>query len=120
MINIREYEETDAEPVMSLIRQLQAHEVALFDRMKPVADMAHWYIDLLKKQCAKDEGIILIAEEDDKALGYATILTNVIEDGSADEVDRRHRRRFVGQCGGHSARAGGTRGHGPGTRGRGA
>jgi GNAT superfamily N-acetyltransferase len=86
MIEIREYRETDAEQVMSLIRELQAHEVALFDRMKPVADMAHWYIDLLKKQCAKDEGIILIAEEDDRALGYATILTNVIEDGSADEI----------------------------------
>ena len=90
MINIREYEETDAEPVMSLIRQLQAHEVAIYDRMKPVADMGLWYIDLLKKQCAKDDGVILIAEENGLALGYATILTNVIEDGSADEVAYRY------------------------------
>ena len=86
MIDIREYRESDAEAMLSLIRQLQAHEVALYDRMKPVADMGTWYIDLLKKQCAKDEGVILIAEEDDKALGYATILTNVVEDGSDDEV----------------------------------
>ena len=40
----------------------------------------------MKKQCAKDDGVILIAEESGTALGYATILTNVIEDGSADEV----------------------------------
>lgn len=86
MIEIREFRETDAERVLSLIRELQAHEVALYDRMKPVADMGHWYIDLLKKQCAKDEGVILIAEEAGKALGYATILANVIEDGSDDEV----------------------------------
>jgi ribosomal protein S18 acetylase RimI-like enzyme len=86
MIEIREYRETDAEAMLPLIRQLQAHEVALYDRMKPVADMGPWYIDLLKKQCAKDDGVILIAEEDGTALGYATILTNVIEDGSADEV----------------------------------
>jgi GNAT superfamily N-acetyltransferase len=86
MIEIREYRETDAEAMLPLVRQLQAHEVALYDRMKPVADMGPWYIDLLKKQCAKDDGVILIAEEDGTALGYATILTNVVEDGEADEV----------------------------------
>jgi len=86
MIEIREYRETDAERMLSLIRELQAHEAALYERMKPVADMGHWYIDLLKKQCAKDDGTILIAEENGTALGYATILTNVIEDGTADEV----------------------------------
>ncbi|WP_119391092.1 GNAT family N-acetyltransferase [Taklimakanibacter lacteus] len=86
MIEIREYRETDAEAMLALIRQLQAHEVALYDRMKPAADMGSWYIDLLKKQCAEDDGVILIAAEDGNALGYATILTNVIEDGAGDEV----------------------------------
>jgi ribosomal protein S18 acetylase RimI-like enzyme len=86
MIEIREYRETDAPRMISLIRELQAHEVALYERMKPVADMGHWYIDLLKKRCAKDSGTILIAEENGTALGYATILTNVIEDGKADEL----------------------------------
>lgn len=86
MIENREYKETDAERLIALIRELQAHEVALYDRMKPAAEMGHWYIDLLKKQCAEDDGVILIAEENGETLGYATILTNVIEDGSADEV----------------------------------
>ena len=86
MIKIREYRETDAEAMLPLIRQLQAHEVALYDRMKPVDQMGSWYIDLLKKQCAKDDGTILIAEENGRVLGYATILTHVVEDGEADEV----------------------------------
>ncbi len=86
MIEIREYREADAEPMLALIRQLQAHEVALYDRMKPVAQMGQWYIDLLKKYCAEHDGVILIAAEDGRAQGYATILTNVIEDGSGDEV----------------------------------
>lgn len=86
MIDIREYRETDAEAMVALIRELQANEVVLYDRMKPVDHMGHWYIDLLKKQCAEDDGVILIAEEDGKALGYATILTNMIEDGAGDEV----------------------------------
>jgi len=86
MIDIREYRKTDAQRMIALIRELQAHEVALFDRMKPVADMGRWYIDLLEKQCADEDGTILIAEEGATALGYATILTNVVEDGSGDEV----------------------------------
>ena len=72
MIAIREYRETDCERMLSLIRELQAHEVALYDRMKPTADMGHWYIDLLRKQCAEDDGVILIAEEDGKTLAYRT------------------------------------------------
>jgi GNAT superfamily N-acetyltransferase len=86
MVEIREYRETDAERLIALIRELQAHEVALYDRMKPAVDMDHWYIDLLKKQCAEENGVILIAEENGLVLGYATVLTNVIEDGSGDEV----------------------------------
>jgi GNAT superfamily N-acetyltransferase len=86
MIKIREYGEADAPAVVALIRELQASEVALYDRMKPAADMGQWYIDLLKMQCAEDDGVILIAEEDGAALGYAIVLTNVVEDGSGDEV----------------------------------
>jgi ribosomal protein S18 acetylase RimI-like enzyme len=54
--------------------------------MKPAADMGHWYIDLLAKQCTDEDGAILIAEQDGNALGYATILTNAVEDGSAEEI----------------------------------
>jgi len=109
MIEIREYRETDADGMLSLIRELQAHEVALYERMKPVADMGHWYIDLLKKHCAKDDGTILIAEENGTVLAYATILTNIVEDGAADEVaysyahvgdlvvSERARRRGIGK-----------------------
>jgi hypothetical protein len=68
MIAIREYRETDCERMLSLIRELHAREVALYDRMKPTADMGQRYIDLLRKQCAEDDGVILIAEEDGKAL----------------------------------------------------
>ena len=86
MVQIREYQESDASAMIALICELQAGEVELFDRMKPVADMGPWYIDLLKKKCAEDEGIILIAEEDGRALGYAVVLTRSVEDGSGDEV----------------------------------
>lgn len=86
MVEIREYCESDQGRLLALIRELQAHEVVLYDRMKPEAEMGVWYIDLLKKKCAEDEGIILIAEENGLALGYAVILTRAVEDGTGDEV----------------------------------
>lgn len=86
MIEIREYRENDEASLVALIRELQASEVVLYDRMKPEAQMGVWYIDLLKKKCAEDEGVILIAEEDGAALGYAVILTRSVEHGTGDEV----------------------------------
>lgn len=86
MVEIREYRESDAAQMIALIRELQAGEVVLYERMKPAADMGQWYIDLLKKKCAEDEGVILIAEENGAALGYAVILTRSVEDGTGDEI----------------------------------
>lgn len=86
MVEIREYRESDAPQMIALIRELQAGEVVLYERMKPAADMGQWYIDLLQKKCAEDEGVILIAEADGAALGYAVILTRSVEDGTSDEV----------------------------------
>jgi ribosomal protein S18 acetylase RimI-like enzyme len=86
MVHIREFHESDTPALIALIRELQASEVVLYDRMKPAADIGQWYVDLLKKHCLKDEGVILIAEEDGKTVGYAVVLTRSVEDGAGDEV----------------------------------
>jgi len=86
MVHVRQYQSSDASALIMLIRELQVSEVALYERMKPAADMGEWYIELLKKQCAEDDGTILIAEEDGKVLGYAVVLTRSVEDGKGDEV----------------------------------
>ena len=86
MLHIREFQEYDSPALIALIRELQESEVGLYDRMKPSADMGEWYVDLLRKQCVEDEGVILIAEEDGAALGYAVVLTRSVEDGAGDEV----------------------------------
>ena len=94
MPTIRPYREGDLSALITLIRELQAHEAALYDRMKPPEEMGLWYVDLLKKQCAEEDGTVLIAEADGVVVGYATILTNVIEDGTGDEV--RYTYAYVG------------------------
>lgn len=86
MTIVREFAESDREALLTVVRELQSYEGAMFDRMKPPEDVGNWYIDVLKKQCDEDDGHILVAERDGAIIGYATIMTNVREDGSYDEV----------------------------------
>jgi ribosomal protein S18 acetylase RimI-like enzyme len=86
MIRIRAYRDADRDALLSLIRELQAAEAALYDRMKPAADMGGWYIDLLELQCHEEDGTILVAENHGRVIGYATIRTRVVETGHEDEV----------------------------------
>jgi ribosomal protein S18 acetylase RimI-like enzyme len=86
MPTIRPYEERDLPALLELVRELQASEAAIYDRMKPAHQMDVWYVDLLKKQCVEEDGTMLVAEENGAVVGYATILTNVVEDGTGDEV----------------------------------
>jgi GNAT superfamily N-acetyltransferase len=86
MTTVRPYDRRDLAAVVRLVRELQAHEAALFDRMKPAENMGIWYVDLLEKWNREEDGTLLVAEENGEVVGYATILTNVVEDGTGDEV----------------------------------
>jgi ribosomal protein S18 acetylase RimI-like enzyme len=84
-IAIRPYEPQDEAALLDLVRQLQAHEGAVFDRMKPPEAIGVWYIEDLQQQCAESAGTILVAETGGAVVAYATILTKVADD-STDEV----------------------------------
>jgi ribosomal protein S18 acetylase RimI-like enzyme len=86
MIRIRAYRDSDRDALLSLIRELQAAEAALYDRMKPAGDMGDWYIELLQSQCREEDGAILVAENETDVIGYATIRSRVVEAGAEDEV----------------------------------
>jgi GNAT superfamily N-acetyltransferase len=49
-------------------------------------DIGPWYLAEHKKWCAKNEGVILVAERAKALLGYATILTKCEADGASDEI----------------------------------
>ena len=68
------------------MRELQAHESAIFDRMKPVDAIGPWYIDKLKTDVAKYAGTFLVADGGNALLGYATLLTEVTSADQPDEV----------------------------------
>jgi ribosomal protein S18 acetylase RimI-like enzyme len=86
MIDIRPYRADDSGPLLDLVRQLQGFEAQIYELMKPASDIGTWYLDLLERQCREQAGTILVACSGDNRVGYATILTHVVEDGSGDEV----------------------------------
>ena len=68
------------------MRELQTAELPFKEYLKPAADMGAWYIDLLKIQCAKLEGVILLAEDKNACLGMAVLFTRAEEKGEEEEM----------------------------------
>ena len=83
---IREYRDSDEAQVVELARELQAYEAPMYRWGKPPEDIGPWYLEDAKKWCAKNEGVILVAECAETLLGYATILTKCESDGTGDEI----------------------------------
>ena len=88
MVTIREYREEDEAQLIALVRELQAHEVVLYERMKPVEEIGAWYVREVEKLCAENAGKILVADAGEGALvGYASILTDCSSEDDYDEIE---------------------------------
>lgn len=83
---IREYLDSDEAQVVALARELQAHESAIYDRMKPVDEIGPWYVGRVKTDVAKHNGTFLVADEGKQLLGYASLLTEVTSVDDPDEI----------------------------------
>lgn len=82
-LEIREYNDRDEAHLVRLVRELQAHEIAYYDRMIPPEEIAGWYIDDMRKDCREYAGLIRIAWLADLPVGYCAIMTRVLN----EEVD---------------------------------
>lgn len=109
-VNIRLFDpqcQQDRDAVMLLVRELQSHELALFDRMKPPDQIeGESYIQHLCDECEAKEGCILLAEKvhseprreepsreninreatQSAIVGYAVVLTRVTNNDRIEEV----------------------------------
>jgi len=86
-VAIRDYEPQDRPALIALVRELQAAEAAVYDRMKPPDAIGDWYLDGLLDACRRRRGRILVATEGGAPVGYAVILTEVPSEAELDEVD---------------------------------
>lgn len=89
-LSIRDARPEDDAALIELIRALQRHEGAIFDRMRPAEAIGEWYLEHMRKECAESAGRIFIAERDGAAIGYATVLTGLSSKDEADEIEYRY------------------------------
>jgi ribosomal protein S18 acetylase RimI-like enzyme len=88
MVTIRDYRKADEPQVLALVHELQAHEIALYERMKRPDEIGPWYMCEVEKLCAKHAGKIRVAQTEDGAIiGYASILTDCSSREDYDEVE---------------------------------
>lgn len=83
---IRDYAPADRPALISLVRELQAAEAAVYDRMKPPQAIGDAYVDGLIAACRRRRGRILVATENGAPVGYAVVLTDVPSEAELDEV----------------------------------
>ncbi|MFG1347894.1 GNAT family N-acetyltransferase [Xanthobacter autotrophicus DSM 431] len=83
---IRDYRDSDLQQVLEVVRELQAYEGELYDRMMPIEDIGGWYVETLLRRCREERGSLLVSIRDGKLIGYATIFTKVEQTGEIDEV----------------------------------
>jgi GNAT superfamily N-acetyltransferase len=93
-ITIREYRDGDAEAVIAIAKELQAHELTIHDRLKPVDDIGVEYLKALQVEVNTRSGQFLVAEHQGTVAGYCTLLTNC--DSAEDKTEILYRYSHVG------------------------
>lgn len=85
-VTIRDFAERDTAGVVTLAKELQAHEITRFDRMKPVEDIGEAYVAAIRAGVKEHQGRFLVAESDGTLVGYATLQTMCDSSEDSDEV----------------------------------
>jgi ribosomal protein S18 acetylase RimI-like enzyme len=85
-LEITPYDTMDESEVVGLVRELQAHEAKLFDRMMPPNEMGSWYILRLLQKVGETGGTFLVARLEGRIVGYATLLARQTTETVLDEV----------------------------------
>lgn len=95
-ITVRETRDGDDQHILAIARDLQAHELTIEARSKPVDDIGMWYIESRKKDVATFKGRFLVAEADGTIAGYAVLL---FKDSSQDPIEIFYTYAFVADLG---------------------
>lgn len=85
-IEVRPYRPQDEPDVVALAKELQSHELGLFDRVLPVEYLGAWYVNRILSDAKKAGGDLLVALVDGEVLGYATLFTCLSSEEDYDET----------------------------------
>lgn len=85
-VTIRPYVESDLESVITILRDLFASELKLYDRTRAPHEIAADYVANLREEAEKSKGVMLVAETDGAVVGYCTLHTHRDTFGDTDEI----------------------------------
>jgi ribosomal protein S18 acetylase RimI-like enzyme len=85
-IEIRPFVTADRPGLLALVRELQAFEGGLYDRMIPPGQIGDAYIEGLLAVCRQKDGRLLVAAASDALIGYMAVLLAETSDQASDEV----------------------------------
>jgi GNAT superfamily N-acetyltransferase len=85
-IVIRTYRTSDEPAIVELVRELQRHELQLYDRMLPVGDIGPWYVQRIVRESSEAGGGLIVAEQAGRPIGYATLFAKLGSEEAYDEV----------------------------------
>jgi ribosomal protein S18 acetylase RimI-like enzyme len=85
-IVIRPYRKSDESAIVELVRELQGHELQLYDRMLPVDDIGPWYVQRILRESSDAGGGLIVAEQAGQPVGYATLFARLDSEEAYDEV----------------------------------
>jgi GNAT superfamily N-acetyltransferase len=83
---IRPYQSGDESKVVLLVRELQKHELKLYDRMSPPREVGSRYVSLFLREARESGGDLIVAEFEERIVGYATLFTRQSSETAIDEV----------------------------------
>jgi len=85
-VQIRPFAAADRPGLLALVRELQAFEGDLYDRMIPAEQIGDAYIEGLLAACRQKDGRLLVAAEGNTLIGYMAVMLAETSDHSHDEV----------------------------------
>lgn len=88
MVNIRSYEANDTARLEELFAELQDFERTLEINRVDGKSVAHAYLTQLLDECRRWDGAILVAEVDEKVIGFICILAKY-DSGEVIEVEKK-------------------------------
>lgn len=71
--------------MISLLRELQQFELPMNPELKPPEEIGLPYMTETRKWCTENAGVMLVASEDARLVGYACVLTDCKEEGKSGE-----------------------------------
>lgn len=72
-LRIREFLPSDIEVVVRLVSEMQEYERAIDGRLLPGSEMAIPYTAEMRDLCAREDGVILLAEVDGEVAGFVAV-----------------------------------------------